>query len=129
MSKKKPVAPFSFLTDRELAVIEGRNAVANRLRTKFGLGPPGESELERLVAEVRHWRSRYAPRKLSPAKAKKWEALIRSIKADAASGRVVTLITLSVRDMEDTARRLTVDELRNVRFTFFGLSLAPRKDK
>jgi hypothetical protein len=25
--------------------------------------------------------------------------------------------------MEDTARRLTVAELRNVRFTFFGMSL------
>jgi hypothetical protein len=53
---------------------------------------------------------------------KRWDKLIDSIKADAAKG-VVTLITLSVKDMEDTARRLTVAELRNVRFTFFGMSL------
>jgi hypothetical protein len=53
---------------------------------------------------------------------KKWDRLIAGIKADAASGRVVTLITLSVKDMEDTARALTMAELRNVRFTFLGMS-------
>lgn len=49
--------------------------------------------------------------------------MIAGIKADTASGRVVTLVTLSVRDMEDTARALTLAELRNVRFTFMGMSL------
>lgn len=53
---------------------------------------------------------------------KKWDKLIESIKTDAAAGHVVTLITLSVKDMEDTARRLTLAELRNVRFSFLGMS-------
>lgn len=54
---------------------------------------------------------------------KRWDKMIDGIRADAASGKAVTLITLSVKDMEDTARRLTVAELRNVRFTFMGASL------
>lgn len=115
------------LSEKELRVVERRIEAARRLARKIGLAEG--SEFGRLVAEIRRWRGRYGPRKLTPAKERKRAALTRRIKADVAEGRRVTLITLSVADMEQTAAELTAEELRLVRFDIPGLCLAARKEK
>ncbi len=53
-------------------------------------------------------------------------ALIRSVKRDVAAGHRVTLITLSVKDMEEFAGHFTYDELKLLRFDVPGLIFARR---